>query len=81
MAHIRRKKLIAKLISYSKPSEFTTYEKDMPKNCQDLIAFCARVSNPSNQNNTKTSEKLLNYLSSKHIDRYRDIIAKLNIRK
>ena len=55
--------MIAKLISYSKPSEFTTYGKEMPKNCQDLIAFCARVSNPSNQNNTKTSEKLLNYLS------------------
>ena len=55
--------MIAKLISYSKPSEFTTYEKDMPKNCQDLIAFCARVSNPSNQNNTETSEKLLKYLA------------------
>ena len=55
--------MIAKLISYSKPSEFTTYGKDMPKNCQDLVAFCARVSNPSNQNNTKTSEKLLKYLA------------------
>ena len=52
-----------KLISYSKPSEFTTYGEDMPKNCQDLIAFCARVSNPSNQNNTQTSEKLLRYLA------------------
>jgi thymidylate synthase (FAD) len=29
---------------------------------QDLIAFCARVSNPSNQNNTETSEKLIRYL-------------------
>ena len=28
----------------------------------DLIAYCARVSNPSNQNNTETSEKLINYL-------------------
>jgi thymidylate synthase (FAD) len=28
----------------------------------DLVAFCARVSNPSNQNNTDTSEKLINYL-------------------
>lgn len=28
----------------------------------DLIAYCARVSNPSNQNNTDTSDKLINYL-------------------
>tara|TARA_B100000282_G_scaffold106467_1_gene75571 strand:+ start:816 stop:1496 length:681 start_codon:yes stop_codon:yes gene_type:complete len=54
--------MIAKLISYSKPSEFTTYGYNMPLNCQDLVAFCARVSNPSNQSNTKTADKLLNYL-------------------
>jgi thymidylate synthase (FAD) len=29
---------------------------------QELVAFCARVSNPSNQYNTETSEKLINYL-------------------
>lgn len=29
---------------------------------QDLIAFCARVSNPANQNNTKTSDRLIRYL-------------------
>lgn len=29
---------------------------------QELIAFCARVSNPSNQFNTQTSEKLIGYL-------------------
>jgi len=44
-----------KLISYSKPYE-------MIGDAQDLIAFCARVSNPSNQNNTETSEKLIRYL-------------------
>ena len=44
-----------KLISYSKPYE-------MQGDAQDLIAFCARVSNPSNQNNTETSEKLIRYL-------------------
>ena len=44
-----------KLISYSKPYE-------MLGDAQDLIAFCARVSNPSNQNNTETSEKLIRYL-------------------
>ena len=32
-------------------------------NIQDLIAFCARVSNPSNQANTKTTDKLLHYLA------------------
>lgn len=51
-----------KLISYSKASEFTTYPDGVPLNCQDLIAFCARVSNPSNQMNTETSEKLIKYL-------------------
>ena len=44
-----------KLISYSKPYE-------MLGDAQDLIAFCARVSNPSNQNNTDTSDKLIKYL-------------------
>lgn len=28
----------------------------------DLVAYCARVSNPSNQNNTETNEKLVKYL-------------------
>lgn len=28
----------------------------------DLIVYCARISNPDNQNNTLTSEKLLRYL-------------------
>lgn len=31
-------------------------------NVQDLIAYCARVSNPSNQFNTETGEKLIRYL-------------------
>lgn len=49
-----------KLISYSKPSREIANEGlyDM----QELIAFCARVSNPSNQFNTATSEKLIKYL-------------------
>jgi thymidylate synthase (FAD) len=47
--------LKVKLISYSKPYE-------MLGDAQDLIAFCARVSNPNNQNNTETSEKLIRYL-------------------
>ena len=72
--------MIAKLISYSKPSEFTTYDKDMSKNCQDLIAFCARVSNPSNQNNTETSEKLLKYLAKhKHWSPFEMVSACIEI--
>ena len=46
-----------KLVSYSKPS--TQFETEGLENVQDLIAFCARVSNPSNQMNSETSEKLI----------------------
>jgi thymidylate synthase (FAD) len=49
-----------KLISYSKPSEVMV--EDGLENVQDLIAFCARVSNPSNQLNMETAEKLIKYL-------------------
>ena len=49
-----------KLISYSQPSEDMLNEG--LENAQDLVAFCARVSNPSNQMNTETSEKLIRYL-------------------
>jgi len=34
----------------------------MPMDCQELIAYCARVSNPANQMNSDTSEKLIRYL-------------------
>jgi len=54
--------MAVRLISYSKASEFETYPDQQPLNCQDLIAYCARVSNPSNQMNTETSEKLIKYL-------------------
>ena len=55
--------MIAKLISYSKPSEFEPYQDEWNiKSCQDLIAYCAKVSNPSGQENTATNEKLLKYL-------------------
>jgi thymidylate synthase (FAD) len=48
------------LISYSQPDD---YLKSTGINtAQDLIAYCARVSNPSNQLNTETSEKLIRYL-------------------
>jgi thymidylate synthase (FAD) len=49
-----------KLISSSKASREMANEGIY--DAQELIAFCARVSNPSNQFNTETSEKLINYL-------------------
>jgi thymidylate synthase (FAD) len=49
-----------KLLSYSQP---TGEYRDMGiEDAQELIAYCARVSNPSNQLNTETSEKLIRYL-------------------
>ena len=44
-----------KLISFSQAPE--VYESAL-----DLVAYCARVSNPDNQNNKQTSEKLVKYL-------------------
>ena len=52
--------MTVRLISYSQPTE--ELQDEGIENAQDLIAFCARVSNPSNQYNTETSDKLINYL-------------------
>jgi thymidylate synthase (FAD) len=49
-----------RMVSYSKPSEEMFNEGLV--DVQELVAFCARVSNPSNQFNTETSEKLIKYL-------------------
>ena len=46
-----------KLVSYSTPTE--EFLNEGIDNAQELVAFCARVSNPSNQLNTETSEKLI----------------------
>ena len=49
-----------RLVSYSQPTpEFLEQGID---DAQELVAYCARVSNPSNQLNTETSEKLIRYL-------------------
>lgn len=48
------------LISHSTPVG-DIHDKNL-HNIQDLVAFCARVSNPSNQFNTQTAEKLIRYL-------------------
>jgi thymidylate synthase (FAD) len=44
------------LISYSQPESY------FAENTTELVAFCARVSNPNNQSNKDTSEKLIRYL-------------------
>jgi thymidylate synthase (FAD) len=49
-------KMPAKLISFSKGCN------DTEKSLQELVAYCARVSNPANQNNTETNERLIKYL-------------------
>ena len=49
-----------KLISFSQPPEEWSESKNP---LQDLIAYAARVSNPSNQNNQATAEKLIRYLA------------------
>ena len=49
----------AKLISHSQAPE---KDLDGGPSTLDLIAYCARVSNPENQANTTTNEKLVKYL-------------------
>ena len=54
-----------KLVSFSKPSR-EMYSEGLT-DAQELIAYCARVSNPSNQFNTETADKLIRYLiKNKH---------------
>ena len=54
-----------KLVSYSQHA-FDPAIKDILDfeliNIQELVAYCARVSNPANQYNSETSEKLIRYL-------------------
>ena len=49
-----------RLVSHSRPTE--EFEQHGISDAQELIAYCARVSNPSNQFNTETSERLIRYL-------------------
>lgn len=66
-----------KLISYSEPDGSMPADID---DIQDLIAYCARVSNPSNQTNMETSEKLIQYLAKhKHWSPFEMVSACLEI--
>ena len=54
--------LSARVIALTKPLADTSLEDS-----EQLMAFCARVSNPSNQNNHNTGERLLRYcMKNKH---------------
>ena len=72
-----------KLISYSQPTRRFRLEEGLDEkseHMQDLVAYCARVSNPSNQSNTKTSERLLTYLrKEKHWSPFEMVSACLEI--
>lgn len=53
-----------KLVGYTQPADDF---RDKFSDVKDLIAFCARVSNPSNQFNNETADKLIRYLvKNKH---------------
>ena len=72
--------MAVRLISYTKPSEFEAWDSEELLDCQDLVAYCARVSNPSNQNNKETNEKLLKYLvKHKHWSPFEMVNACLEI--
>ena len=65
-----------RIISYSQTPEDLYVGKDI----QELIAYCARVSNPSNQNNEETSARLLSYLAKhKHWSPFEMVSACLEI--
>ena len=55
-----------KLISYTQPSKQFLEETGMVT-LEDLVAYCARVSNPSNQMISQSNTKLIEYLiKNKH---------------
>ena len=55
-----------KLISHTRPASVFSFETNMTT-LEDLCAYCARVSNPNNQQRTETSKKLIKYLiKNKH---------------
>jgi len=68
--------LKVRLIGYTQPPEDIVGLDDL----QDIVAYCARVSNPSNQINSETSGKLLDYLiKHKHWSRFEMCSATLEV--
>ena len=52
--------MAVRLVSYTQPTE--EFKAEGLENVQDLVAFCAKVSNPAAQINKETSERLIKYL-------------------
>tara|TARA_Y100000287_G_scaffold184520_1_gene185619 strand:+ start:842 stop:1534 length:693 start_codon:yes stop_codon:yes gene_type:complete len=52
--------MAVRLVSYTQPTD--EWKEEGLENVQDLIAFCAKVSNPAAQINKETSERLIRYL-------------------
>ena len=73
----------ARLICHSQPSSRIhsgELDNNGLDNIQDLIAYCARVSNPANQANTKTTSKLLDYLlRAKHWSPFEMVNATIEV--
>lgn len=55
--------MTARLISYTQPTNEFAQEWSQNPDLQDLAVYCARVSNPSNQTNQETAEKLVRFLA------------------
>ena len=78
-----------KLISFTQPPEYVNsngmvhsneFGKYLNSDLTKLVAYCARVSNPANQNNDDTSDKLINYLIKwKHWSPFEMVNATLEI--
>jgi thymidylate synthase (FAD) len=77
------KSMNVKLISYSQtnPGAFSDDDyTEWPRNAQELVAYCARVSNPANQSNSETSERLIKYLAKhKHWSPFEMVSACLEV--
>jgi thymidylate synthase (FAD) len=68
-----------KLVSCTAPTE--EIKKHAVFNAEHMIAYCARVSNPDNQGNVETTERLLNYLiKHKHWSPFEMVNACIEIR-
>jgi len=51
--------MAVRIVSYTQPTD--EFKEQGLENVQDLIAFCAKVSNPTAQINKETSERLIKY--------------------
>jgi thymidylate synthase (FAD) len=69
-----------RLVSYSQPSSQFSDEHGGLDDLKDLVAFCARVSNPSNQQNKSNNDKLIKYLiKHKHFSPLEMVSATIEI--